>query len=109
MYYECLDCVQTSKTSKCEHCGHEALRMLQLFSKGDIVIDDDGRELIITSGNMENAKNGSVYDLSVNIHYVRAKCVDHVSNQLFPTDDEGDFIWYERRIIRKKEVGNASI
>lgn len=106
IYYECDGCCQIAEGVLCEltsQCKKSGKRLIRLYKEGDIVIDDYGNELVITSGNYKYAERGSVYDLSINISSVRARRTDFVSTQLFPTDDEGDFIWYERRIIGKKE------
>lgn len=63
-----------------------------IYKKGDIVVDDDGRRLEITSGNDKTYDSEAVR--SMNEGYVRARIVG----------EKDDFIWYTNRISKKIEA-----
>lgn len=71
---------------------------MKFYKDGDIVIDDIGRELIITSGN-QKYDTDKVYDIQVNQHYVRAREVATEPTSILDlVDGLPDFIWCESRI-----------
>ena len=69
-----------------------------IVKTGDIILDDNGRKLEVTSGN-DKYVNGTMYDKQINILYIRAKMYQAVPTSIFElVDGVGDFIWYAGRI-----------
>lgn len=72
---------------------------MTFYDDGDIVKDDQGRVLIITSGN-KKYDTDKRYDIDVNQHYVRAREANAEPVSIFDIlDGLPDFIWYVSRII----------
>jgi hypothetical protein len=76
---------------------------MTFYEDGDVVIDDDGRELVITAGN-KKYDTDNVYDKMVNQHYVRARHANAEATTILEmVDGLPDFLWFENRIVGKKE------
>lgn len=76
---------------------------MRYYDTGDIVIDDTGRTLEITSGNAKWQDQEGTFVWSINAPYVRAKEVKQAVTLWDLADIDQDFIWYVDRIVKIKE------
>ncbi len=106
-YYKCKDCGGVNmdyKRCRSGICTSVDLREIKRYKVGDVVIDDEGRTLEITSGNNEDYANDHL--ACWNVMFLRAKIHNEVVETLLDLGTVGrDFLWYEGRIKGLYEQG----